>query len=199
MSRVPIVRVLAAALLIVGLFTMGLAASQLTGPLHLPWRGGPEAGQAGGGEGPTRILIPALAVDAPIEPVDLDAAGGIGSPPLERAHEAGWYRQGPAPGEPGAAIIVGHVDNQHGPAVFYDIPTLQAGQQIEVTRADGQQATFEVTQVRSYPKTNLPPAQVYGDFSTAELRLITCGGRWVGGDTGYEDNVIVFATLVTVG
>jgi hypothetical protein len=27
------------------------------------------------------------------------------------------------------------------------------------------------------------------------LALVTCGGNWVGGETGYADNVIVFARL----
>jgi hypothetical protein len=37
---------------------------------------------------------------------------------------------------------------------------------------------------------------VYGDFTRPGLRLITCGGRWVGGELGYADNVVVFASLV---
>jgi hypothetical protein len=27
------------------------------------------------------------------------------------------------------------------------------------------------------------------------LALVTCGGEWLGGETGYADNVIVFAHL----
>jgi hypothetical protein len=38
---------------------------------------------------------------------------------------------------------------------------------------------------------------VYGDFTRPGLRLITCGGQWVGGELGYADNVIVFASLVS--
>jgi hypothetical protein len=26
---------------------------------------------------------------------------------------------------------------------------------------------------------------------------MTCGGDWIGGDTGYQDNVVVFASLVS--
>ena len=57
-------------------------------------------------------------------------------------------------------------------------------------------AVFEVDSVERFNKEQLPVEQVYGDFSRPTLRLITCGGRWVGGDTGYTDNVVVFASLV---
>ena len=42
----------------------------------------------------------------------------------------------------------------------------------------------------------LPVTRVFQDYSRPGLRLITCGGAWVGGSTGYADNVIVFASLI---
>jgi hypothetical protein len=56
-------------------------------------------------------------------------------------------------------------------------------------------AVFEVNSVERFGKTRLPMRRLYADFSRPGLRLITCGGRWVGGDTGYADNIIVFASL----
>jgi hypothetical protein len=32
---------------------------------------------------------------------------------------AGWYANGPRPGEPGSAVLLGHVDSKSRPAVFY--------------------------------------------------------------------------------
>lgn len=190
-------RTLAVVLMLAGVFSIGLAAGQLTGPFRLPWQtasaGGP--GEALGPSAPTRITIPTLAVDAPVVPVGLDRSGAIGAPPLHQADLAGWYRDGPAPGQYGAAIIVGHVDNRDGPAVFHEVGRLRPGDRVEVARQDRQRAVFDVTAVRTYPKHSLPPDEVYGDFDEPSLRLITCGGRWVGGETGYEDNVIVFARL----
>ena len=57
-------------------------------------------------------------------------------------------------------------------------------------------AVFEVNSVEKFDKGRLPVDEVYGDFSRPSLRLITCGGQWVGGETGYADNVVVFASLV---
>jgi hypothetical protein len=47
-----------------------------------------------------------------------------------------------------------------------------------------------------YAKSRVPAKEVYGDFSRPGLRVITCGGAWVGGEEGYADNIVVFASLV---
>jgi hypothetical protein len=56
--------------------------------------------------------------------------------------------------------------------------------------------TFKVDTVEHFDKANLPADRVYGDEGPPGLRLITCGGEWLGGRTGYADNVIAFASLV---
>ncbi|HEU4424024.1 MAG TPA: class F sortase, partial [Pilimelia sp.] len=57
-------------------------------------------------------------------------------------------------------------------------------------------AIFKVNSVERFAKTRLPAERVYGDYSRPSLRLITCGGRWLGTGIGYEDNLVVFASLV---
>jgi hypothetical protein len=54
---------------------------------------------------------------------------------------------------------------------------------------------FTVESVEWFDKARLPADRVYGDFSRPALRLITCGGPWVGGSRGYADNIVVFASL----
>ena len=145
---------------------------------------------------PVRVSIARIGVDAPVIPVGLAADDSIAVPPLERHEETGWYDRGPAPGQDGPAIIVGHADTRTGPSVFHDVPQLRRGDRIEVVRGDRSVVVFQVETVEHFPKDGLPAERVYGDFSRPGLRLITCGGRWVGGETGYADNVVVFATLV---
>lgn len=146
---------------------------------------------------PLRLMIPAIGVDAPVRDVGLAADGSVQVPPLALHREAGWFDRGPTPGQFGPAVIVGHVDTRTGPSVFHDLGRLRPGARIEVARRDRRVAVFEVNSVERFAKTSLPTDRLYGDFRRPALRLVTCGGRWIGGSTGYADNVIVFASLVS--
>ncbi|WP_320069323.1 class F sortase [Micromonospora sp. RTGN7] len=145
---------------------------------------------------PVAITSDKIDLDAPVHEVGIAADGSIGVPAADRAQEAGWYDQGPTPGQYGPAVIVGHVDTRSGPAVFHGLKDLRTGDRVEIHRTDRSVAVFEVDAVHRYDKAQLPVDEVYGDFSRPRLRLITCGGRWVGGETGYADNVVVYASLV---
>lgn len=109
---------------------------------------------------------------------------------------AGWYSQGPAPGDEGPAVIVGHVDSFRGPGIFAAIDTLAPGARIAIRRSDGSRATFAVTQVQRYSKRSFPTAVVYRGNGGASLRLITCGGEFDRRTGHYRDNVVVFAAAV---
>jgi hypothetical protein len=145
---------------------------------------------------PVRLTIPSIKVQAPILNVGLAEDGTVGVPPLNRHNEAGWFDQGPTPGQFGPALIVGHADTRTGPSIFHELGRMRAGEHIEVLRRDHTVAVFEVNSVEHYGKTRLPIQRVYGDYSRPSLRLMTCGGNWLGGAQGYSDNVIVFASLV---
>ncbi|WP_262284613.1 class F sortase [Micromonospora sp. MA102] len=148
------------------------------------------------GSPPTDLTIGKIDLRAPVHRVGIAPDGSIAVPDVGRAGEVGWYEQGPTPGQYGPAVFVGHVDTTTGPAVFHDLKDLDDGDRIEVTRQDHSVAVFEVTSIERYGKERLPVREVYGDFSRPNLRLITCGGRWVGGETGYADNLVVYASLV---
>ncbi|MET9438525.1 class F sortase [Streptomyces sp. NPDC006551] len=143
----------------------------------------------------SRVKIPSIRVAAPIMEVGLDENGWIAAPPPEDSNLAGWYQNGIAPGQRGTAIIVGHVDNATGPAVFYSLGALHKGEHIEVERYDGRVAVFEIYGVEVYSKNNFPGVQVYGDTGEPELRVITCGGGYSRA-TGYDGNVVVYARMV---
>lgn len=147
---------------------------------------------------PIRIAIPKIDVGATIMPLGVTADGMVQVPPLAKAQLAGWYQLGPAPGEVGNAVIVGHVDSKEiGPAVFFRLGALLPGDTIEVIRKDGKTANFVVESVRSYPKTAFPTDLVYGPTDVPGLRLITCGGDFDERIGSYPDNIIAFARLAT--
>ena len=192
----------AAALVFLGLFSVGLGLGQATGfDLSDLFRGPdeppPRAFPVLEPSRPVSLTIPSIKVSAPIMKVGLAGDGSVDVPPLQRHNEAGWFAEGPTPGQFGPAIIVGHADTRTGPSVFHDLKKLRPGQRIEVLRRDNEVAVFEVNSVEHYGKSKLPVKRVYADYSRPQLRLMTCGGTWLGGERGYEDNYVVFASLVS--
>jgi sortase (surface protein transpeptidase) len=139
---------------------------------------------------PVRVRIPAIGVDTSLVPLSIDANGTLAAP--ERFDVAGWNRDGPEPGEPGAAVIAGHVDSRSGPAVFYRLRELTGGDRVLVDRADGSTVTFEVTGLAQYDKREVP-SDSYASATGVELRLVTCGGEFDRSAGSYRDNVIVSA------
>ncbi|SEN61292.1 Sortase family protein [Actinacidiphila rubida] len=144
---------------------------------------------------PTRLDVPSIGVHASLVGRDL-TDGTIDPPPYDTPGVAGWYRGGPAPGAPGAAVIVGHVDTETGPAVFYALSTVQRGAVVDVTRTDGTVAEFSVEAVEVVQKDHFDASRVYGSGTgRPELRLITCGGSFDRTQQEYSANVVVYAAL----
>jgi hypothetical protein len=110
--------------------------------------------------------------------------------------QPGWFGLGPTPGQVGSAVILGHVDSYRGAAVFYRLRSLQAGDQVEVTLADGTITRFAVTTVASYPKEQFPAQQVYGSHGVRALQLVTCGGNFDTTARSYLSNIVAYTTLI---
>ena len=143
---------------------------------------------------PVTIRIPSIEVEAPIIGLGLREDGAIEVP--ERTEETGWWQGGPEPGEPGPAVILGHVDSRVGPAVFYRLPELDPGDEIHIDRQDGTTVTYVVETSERHGKDVFPTDAVYGATEKPTLRLVTCGGEFDYDVRSYEDNFIVFATIV---
>jgi sortase (surface protein transpeptidase) len=109
---------------------------------------------------------------------------------------AGWFADGPRPGQNGPAVILGHVDSRTGPGVFYPLAGLATGTEVLVDRADGSTVAFRVSGVVTVPKSGFPTDQVYGPTLQSSLRLVTCGGPFDRAAGSYRDNVIVSADPV---
>ncbi|WP_030904347.1 class F sortase [Streptomyces sp. NRRL F-5126] len=142
-----------------------------------------------------RVRIPEIKVDTPVMDVGLDKDGWIEAPPPSDRNMAGWYQNGVSPGQSGTAVVVGHVDNETGPAVFYGLGALKRGEHIDAVRFDGRVAVFEIYDIEVFSKKNFPGVRVYADTGYPELRVLTCGGGYTKA-TGYQGNVVVFARLV---
>ena len=191
--------------MVIGLFGTGAGLGLLAGTPPLPSFGlahskstGPAA-HALARSTPTKIRIRSIDVTAPVMSVGLAADGTVSTPPMNNNNLAGWYSGGPSPGQLGPAVIVGHVDGPRGKSVFYKLGKMRPGDKIQVNLANHRIAMFSVYSVEVYSKGKFPGDRVYGDYSRPGLRLITCGGKWVGGSTGYSDNIVVYAQMVDRG
>ncbi|AKU18380.1 hypothetical protein VV02_25255 [Luteipulveratus mongoliensis] len=143
---------------------------------------------------PTRVRIPSLGVSSDMIKLGLQPNKRMAVP--QNGSQSGWFDQSRTPGELGPAIVAAHVTWHGKRGVFFNLGAMKEGQKVEVDRADGSTAIFQVEDIGQYPKAKFPTDKVYGSVDHAALRLITCGGVY-DGDAGHHlDNVVVFAKLV---
>ncbi|GAA2865513.1 hypothetical protein GCM10010517_24870 [Streptosporangium fragile] len=171
-----------------------LTAAAPTAPPPLPVVM-PPAPLKSDGVKPRRLAISKIGVLAPLTALGVDSKREIQTPPLSKPNLAGWYKHGPIPGQQGPSVILGHVNNRQGPAVFSRLKELHRGDKIKVSRSDGAVVEFTVDGVEQVSKQAFPSKRVYGNTGEATLRLITCGGVYNSKTGHYTDNIIVYATL----
>lgn len=139
---------------------------------------------------PQTISIPALDVSSTLVPLGLTEDNQHEVPPLDRPEQAGWFQPGPEPGEPGPAVVLGHINGNGHPGVFANLHQLAPGDTVTID-----DLTFVVYEVTQAPKDAFPADRVYGHVDAPELRLITCGGAFDRTSGNYLSNTIVFAAI----
>ena len=145
---------------------------------------------------PAAISIPSLQLSAPIDQVGLDPDGTVTAPDLHHPERTAWETAGPRPGQPGRALIEGHINGSGHPGAFADLASITVGAKVVVTDDDGTDHTFTVYRVGQAPKTSFPTGAVYADVPGPELVLVTCGGDLDTAAHSYRDNTLVFARAV---
>jgi hypothetical protein len=145
---------------------------------------------------PVQLRVPAIGLNVSLSTLGLNANGTVQVP--TNVQQPGWYRGGPSPGQDGSAVILGHVDSYQGPAVFFKLRSLESGDLVDVSLADGASAEFKVAYVAMYPKTGFPDQQVYAGHGSSTLQLVTCGGAFDTQTGHYLSNVVVYTSLVAL-
>lgn len=158
-------------------------------PAEAPVRSGANVNAAAAVGEPTSVSIPSIGVSSDLVPLGV-AADGTAEVPAD-PQRAGWFTAGPRPGQPGPAVISGHVDTRDGPAVFARLSQLAPGDEVEVASETGTR-TFVVDRAQQVAKDAFPTDSVYGPAPGRQLRLITCGGEFDRGTGHYVDNVVVY-------
>jgi sortase (surface protein transpeptidase) len=144
-----------------------------------------------------RLVIPAVGVDAPVEPVGVTSKGALDVPHKNQWTGVGWYQTGPIPGQRGSAVIAGHLDRPGGlPAVFGKLNQLHPGDRVTVTDAQKRAIHFRVLSIVTYRPSDAPLSKIYGDTSGAYLNLITCAGQWIATEHQTSLRLVVYTKMV---
>ncbi|GAA3437315.1 class F sortase [Kutzneria kofuensis] len=116
----------------------------------------------------------------------------------DRLDQATWW--GATLGAPsGATLLAGHVNWQGRTGPFAELWQDRVGQRVTVVDNKGRDWVYRITQMVTVAKADLPnrAKQLYGLDGDHRLVLATCGGEFVGGAEGYDDNRFAVAELVT--
>lgn len=144
---------------------------------------------------PVRLRIPAIGVDAAVEAVGKTSSGNMDVP--ARSDDVAWYSPGTLPGEPGNAVMAGHLDDTTGaPSVFWKLSRLHVGDKISVVDSGNSEHTFAVVATASYPIDQAPLIKIFGYNPERALNLITCTGTWNSQANGYSNRLVVYARLL---
>lgn len=151
------------------------------------------AGSTASSRPPVRLRIPGLGIDAAVLPVGVDARGAMVIP--REAQQVGWYRFGPAPGDPsGAVVVAGHVDTrQEGAGALSPLRAVRVGDRVSVTVAGGRVVSYRVVGKQTIVKQRLPVERLFARDGVPRLVLITCGGPFLPEVSSYRDNLVVVA------
>jgi hypothetical protein len=98
----------------------------------------------------------------------------------------------------GASVFAGHVNWKGATGPFAELWNAKIGGTVTVMDAAGKPWTYQVSQLITLHKNELPQRanELFGQSGAHRVVLVTCGGRWVGGAEGYEENRVVIADPV---
>jgi Sortase domain len=141
---------------------------------------------------PTSLTVAGTAINMPVVPGGVSGGGAMEIP--DAFDRAAWYEFGPAPGAAeGVAVIAGHIDTSSDRAPFSALKSLPAGTVIRVGRNGAPPLTYRVVRVELMAKDQFDGPSLFRRSGPHELKLVTCGGRWLDERMDYSDNVIVTA------
>ena len=146
---------------------------------------------------PVRLIIPAIGVNANVQSVGnwWRVPTDMGIP--TNFTDVAWYNLGPKPGEPGSAVIDGHLDGATvQQAVFYNLGKLKPGDDVQVVDNTGKTLHFTVVATKFYDASASTTEIFNNDPSKIRLNLITCAGDWIKTAGQYDQRVVVFTELV---
>ena len=137
---------------------------------------------------PQRIVVPALGVDVPVDPIR--TVDDVLVPPTD-PRRIGWWADGARPGaNSGTALVTGHTVHTGGGALD-DLEDLESGDEVSV-RTDRGLVRYAVESVETIPADEVARRRVelFDQEGPGRLVIVTCED-WDG--TRYLSSVVVTA------
>ena len=142
----------------------------------------------------SRLQIPRLSIDAPIEAVGIRKNGHMDAPLLHMLDGVGLYQNGVRPGQIGSAVIDGYSRRPDGsPAIFKRLGDLHAGDLILIVNQDGSEQHFHVVSLQTYLFDQVPLGRIFWNTSGAYLNLLICDGDWLSPAQQTKKPLVVYA------
>jgi len=147
------------------------------------------------GRAPATLALPGGGT-AKLVQEDLDATGDIDHGAAAQAGQTLTQKLG---ADHGVALLSGHVNWKGRKGPFMELWQVEQGQQVKLTDAAGGAWVYRVDTTETIHKSELAgrSEQLFDPDGPHKLLLVTCGGEYVGGTEGYEDNRVVTASLVS--
>lgn len=151
---------------------------------------------------PVAVDIPAIGVHATqLSITGLNPDKSPSTPPTSKPQELGVYGYGSAPCSTGPAkvpfVLIGHIDGDHKPGVFINLKSLKAGNTVTVKLDSGASCTYRINKLASFDKQTLAKGsdaaaakEIWGPVPVGSIRVISCGGKFVGAPLYYADNLV---------
>ena len=139
-----------------------------------------------------QLVIPKYGIAAPVQTKGVDSKNVMQSP--DGPTHVAWYDFSARPGASGNAVFSGHVDYiNYGPAVFWHLRDLVAGDAIEVHLEDGAVYQYRVESLQFVPAdpTEAQLREIVGPATNDVITLITCGGTFSQETHQYDHRTVV--------
>ncbi len=138
-------------------------------------------------------MIPRIAVTALVTRIGTRSDGALEAP--DGPKTVGWFTGGPRPGQPGNALLTGHLDWYTGEiGVFWRLREVQVGDDIFVDTDIGRLG-FMVESTSLFDRNNAPIEQILGFAIGRVITIMTCEGIFIPSEKDYTQRRVVRARL----
>jgi LPXTG-site transpeptidase (sortase) family protein len=141
---------------------------------------------------PSRLLIPAIGVNAGVQYVGVNDKGEMEVP--SNITDVALFKFGVVPGQKGSAVIAGHLNGENNQmGVFANLDKLKVGDKLFIEDKTGKSITFIVEKTELYDSGYAD--EVFSRNDGVYLNLITCDGLWDETKKSYTERLVIFSGI----